>query len=68
MEHRLQVLKFLESPEMHITHYGLGLKGIDALLCALNWNNSVSVLRLTYNNIPGLFIVGYLPAHVLRAR
>eukprot|EP00983_Pelagomonas_calceolata_P044944 1139502-Pelagomonas_calceolata.AAC.4 len=30
-----QVLKFLESQEMHITHYGLGLKGTQALLSAM---------------------------------
>jgi hypothetical protein len=35
----LQVLKFLESQEMHITHYGLGLKGMQALLSALQVRN-----------------------------
>lgn len=30
-----QILKFLESEEMHITHYGLGMKGTLALVGAL---------------------------------
>lgn len=30
-----QILKFLENEEMHITHYGLGLKGTLALVGAL---------------------------------
>lgn len=30
-----QILKFLESEEMHVTHYGLGLKGTAALIGAL---------------------------------
>ena len=35
-----QVLKFLESEEMHITHYGLGLKGLLALVDALKVSSS----------------------------
>jgi hypothetical protein len=31
----VQILKFLESEEMHVTHYGLGLKGTAALIGAL---------------------------------
>ncbi|KAF5827747.1 flagellar associated protein [Dunaliella salina] len=47
-----QVLKFLESQEMHITHYGLGLKGTQALLSAMELNRTITILRLTHNNIP----------------
>lgn len=43
----LQVLKFLESEELHVTHYGLGLKGLLALCGALEvshgWVGVVSV-------------------------
>lgn len=37
---------------MHITHYGLGLKGTMALVGALQVNQTISTLRLTHNNIP----------------
>ncbi|KAJ9518537.1 hypothetical protein QJQ45_018553 [Haematococcus lacustris] len=47
-----QILKFLESEEMHITHYGLGLNGTVALVGALELNTSLTALRLPHNNIP----------------
>ncbi|KAJ9518781.1 hypothetical protein QJQ45_026057 [Haematococcus lacustris] len=46
------ILKFLESEEMHITHYGLGLNGTVALVGALELNTSLTALRLPHNNIP----------------
>ncbi|KAG1657276.1 hypothetical protein FOA52_005470 [Chlamydomonas sp. UWO 241] len=47
-----QVLKFLETSEMHIHHYGLGLKGTLALVEALKVNSIITSVRLTNNNIP----------------
>jgi hypothetical protein len=39
-----QILKFLESEEVHVVHYGLGLKGTQVRGCGWGWGRIVGVL------------------------
>ena len=46
-----QVLRFLETEEMQVMHYGLGGKGTLALVAGISSNTMVTTLRLMDNNI-----------------
>uniref|UniRef100_A0A061SAY4 Leucine-rich repeat-containing protein loc400891-like n=1 Tax=Tetraselmis sp. GSL018 TaxID=582737 RepID=A0A061SAY4_9CHLO len=46
-----QALKYLELDGMHLTHYGMGYKGLCALASALKVNRTVSTLRLGDNHL-----------------
>ena len=40
----VQILKYLHMEELHITHYGLGVRGVTALAAALKVNLFLSLL------------------------
>eukprot|EP00959_Pyramimonas_sp_CCMP1952_P070614 1474574-Pyramimonas_sp.AAC.1 len=48
-----QILKYLHMEELHITHYGLGVRGVTALAAALKVNENLHILRLAGNHLGG---------------
>lgn len=46
-----QALKYLEVEGMHLTHYGMGFRGLSALSAALKINRTVTTLRLGDNHL-----------------